>query len=97
MFIVVVIACSECQKIVTKFILNCVDQEANGNQVETLHSFCEASRDKQNLSKSTRLSYDNCMILNDKLIRETGAGGTDLVDPAKSPGLCMKFHNGNFF
>jgi hypothetical protein len=92
-----VISCQECQKIMNKYINNCVTQEAEGSQVDTLLSFCESlrkPRDTTQPDKQITNKYDLCIMLNDRLSIETGEKSSELVDPTKNPGLCMKFKNG---
>lgn len=88
----VIIACAECEKTLSKFILKCVDEEANGVQTQTLRSFCESARDKPFF----HINLDTCLILNAKLASITGETGADMIDPTKAPGLCVKFKNGIF-
>jgi hypothetical protein len=94
-----VISCQVCQKIIHKYINNCVTQEAEGDQADTLLAYCESLRkpitettqqDKQMTNK-----YDLCLMLNNRLSIETGEKSSELVDPTKNPGLCIKFKNGN--
>ncbi len=92
--ILVVIACSECQKIMSKYILQCADQEASGTQVETLRAFCENSRIVTEENKNVKIDDKYCNILNEKISRQSDEKGVDLFDPTKAPGLCMRFKNG---
>lgn len=87
----VTVACTECQKLLTKFLLVCSDEESNGVQTQTLRSFCESSRTKNVFNINT----DLCLILNSKLSSVTGESGADMIDPSKAPGICTKFKNGN--
>jgi len=91
---IVELACSECSKIMSKFIAYCVDQEANGVPAETISSFCEISRKSEGpVPKEARVNYDYCRIMNEKLARVTNTDGTENTDPSKSPGLCTKYLN----
>jgi hypothetical protein len=86
----VVVACTECNKLMSKFLLICVDLEANGAITQTFRAFCESSR-KQNIFN---INPDLCLILNQKIASIAGETGADMVDPTKAPGLCVKFKNG---
>jgi hypothetical protein len=94
-----VISCQVCQKIIHKYINNCVTQEAEGYQADTLLSYCESLRkptsDTTQQNKIMNSKYDLCIMLNDRISIETGEKSSDLVDPTKHPGLCMKYKNGN--
>lgn len=83
-------ACSECEKLMTKFLLRCVDQESNAVQAQTFRGFCEESRTENWMN----INPDLCLILNAKLASITGEGGADIIDPTKAPALCIKFKNG---
>ena len=85
----VVLACSDCKKILSKFLLTCVDQESNGNVPTTFRGFCEINRRNNKFNINT----DKCLILNAKLSSLTGQPGTALIDPTKAPALCIKFKN----
>jgi hypothetical protein len=86
------VACSECTKIITKFINNCLDQEINAVQISTLRAFCEAGKNEVN---PHNINPDLCLVLNSKLASVAGEPGTELVDPTKSPGLCTKYRSRN--
>ena len=70
----VLLACSECKKMLYKFILNCVDQEANGKTATTFRGFCEAYRDQPHPSINT----DICLIMNQKLSMVVAEPGNEL-------------------
>jgi hypothetical protein len=91
----VVLACTECQKTIHKYITSCVNQEATGAQVDTIRAFCETLRlpEKDPPVKDTYGKYDLCMMIFDKLAEETGEPNADLIDPTKNPALCMKYKN----
>ena len=74
----------------SKFLLKCVDEEANAIHASTFRSFCEMTRDHPIYG----VNPDLCLILNAKLATKTGEPGTDMVDPTKAPGICVKFKNG---
>ena len=83
----VYVPCSECLKLMNKFVKKCVDQEANGAQAGTFHGFCddfEAKNGKRN---------DFCMNLNAKFAAVTGETGQDIIDTTKAPDVCIKFKN----
>ena len=85
----VIVACSECKKMLSRFILTCVDQESNGNNPTTFRGFCEANRNNNLFNINT----DLCLILNAKLASVSGESGDELVDPTKAPALCIKYKN----
>ena len=85
----VIIACSECVKLMERFIGRCVDQEANGLNADTFRAFCESFRDKPH----EPINADTCLMLNAKLASVTGESGTEVVDPTKAPNECIKFKN----
>lgn len=83
----VYVPCSECLKLMSKFVKKCVDQEANGAQAGTFRAFCEdfiTKKGKRN---------DFCMNLNAKLAAVTGETGQDVIDTSKAPDVCIKFKN----
>ena len=86
----VVLACSECTRLLNKFMLICVDQEANGQSPTTFRGFCEAYR---NGNKEPKINTELCLIMNQKLAMITNESGSELVDPTKGPALCVKFKN----
>ena len=86
----VIVACTECQKLMTVFIKRCIDEESTGVQVDTFRSFCESYRDKN----SDKVNVDFCLILNAKMASVTGETGTEILDPTKAPNVCIKFRNG---
>lgn len=83
----VIVACTECQKIISRFVQRCVDQEAAGLQADTLRAFCEFYRDKPH----SRINPETCLILNAKLASVTGEPGNEIIDPTKPPFECIKF------
>lgn len=85
----VIVACSDCRKMIGAFINRCVDQEAAGIQADTFRSFCESFRDKPN----SLINPENCLILNAKLASVTGESGTEVFDPTKPPLECVKFRS----
>lgn len=83
----VYVPCSECLKLMHKFVTKCVDQEANGAQAGTFRAFCEdfiTKKGKRN---------DFCMNLNAKIAAVTGETGQDVIDTTKAPDVCIKFKN----
>lgn len=85
----VIVACSECRKLMTHFVDRCVDQEAAGLQADTFRTFCESYRDKL----ASNINPEACLILNAKLASVTGESGTEIVDPTKPPNECIKFRS----
>lgn len=88
------VACSECEKLMNKFVRLCSDIEANALTSQTFRAFCESGRQDKN---PFNINYNACLILNAKLASKTGDTGADMVDPTKPPNICMKYKNGNFF
>jgi hypothetical protein len=74
----------------TKFLLRCVDQEANGLTPSTFRAFCEDAR----AANIININSDACILLNSKLASIAGETGAELIDPSKVPNLCIKFQNG---
>ena len=83
----VYVPCTECTKLMEKFVKKCVDQEANGAQAGTFRAFCEDFATK----KGRRADF--CMNLNAKLAAVTGETGADVIDTTKAPDVCIKFKN----
>lgn len=90
----VIVACSECRKLMTSFINRCVDQEAVGQQADTFRTFCESYRDKP----TSHINPETCLILNAKLASVSGESGTEIIDPTKPPNECIRYrsHCNNF-
>lgn len=83
----VYVPCSECLKLMNKFVQKCVDQEANGAQAGTFRGFCEDF-----VTKNGKRN-DFCMNLNAKIAAVTGETGEDIIDTTKAPDVCIKFKN----
>eukprot|EP00744_Colponema_vietnamica_P002111 GILI01003396.1.p1 GENE.GILI01003396.1~~GILI01003396.1.p1 ORF type:complete len:232 (+),score=41.74 GILI01003396.1:85-780(+) len=86
----VVVPCSECVKLISKYVQSCVEMEAYGTpQITSFISFCEPT--PQTASTLTQRDREYCLVLNSKMAAMTGETGMDLVDPTKAPSVCARF------